>query len=103
MARLDRIQMIERFRELAKMPITPNIEIGYIFWDKATGGVEMGGSHDNPEDLIKQLGMWRDSEIAGETIVRYEQHLRDAGAEGGAGLDAGRPGLHIVAPDGTPQ
>lgn len=99
MARLDRVQVIERFRELAKLPITPHTEVGYIFWNKATAALEMGGSHDNPEDLIKQLGMWRDSEVAASTIERYEKALADQGIEGGAGLDHEKP-VRLIVPEG---
>lgn len=98
MARLDRVQVIERFRELAKLPITPHTEVGYIFWNKATGGIEMGGSHDNPEDLIKQLGMWRDSEVAASTVQRYEELLASQGLKS-AGLDEEKP-VRLIIPEG---
>lgn len=100
MSRMSRVQIIERFREIAKIPITPDIEIGYIIWDKTTGGLEMAGSHDNPEELIRQLGMWRDSEISAETLQRYETMLKEKGLKDGAGLEEGDPPPRIVMPPG---
>jgi len=99
MARLDRVQVFERFRELAKLSITPDVEVGFIFWNKATNGVEMGGTHDNPEDLIRQLGMWRDAEISAETVVRYEAELERVGKPNGAGLDREKP-VRLITPPG---
>ena len=100
MARLDRLQVFERFRELAKLSITPHVEVGFIFWNKSTGGCEMGATHEDTEDLIRQLGMWRDSEISAETVLRYETELAKQGMPEGAGLDFSKP-VRLIMPEGS--